>query len=422
VTPPDDATVRRLLEELAGVKPTAKDSARALTRVRSLLAKPAVQPSRWRIPMLARIAAGVVVAVGGSILLFGWIKSSGAAPTFAEVQEKVQATRTVKLTQTTTMPDGSTEKSRIFVQAPGLLRAEGDDGSYAIIDSVKHQSLAVNPKEKKATLLLGMSDKIGPGNFYEMIRNMAKDVVENLPEKTIGSKKAVGYRVRVEFGDEKKEANVWVDADTKLPVRVELSEKDKTGRGIATVISDFVFDAPMNPTLFRMTPPEGYQVTTLGSATPLPAAPTDADQRAPLVSPGVGIGPVRFGMSKEEVIKAIGQPDSIPPEGKGIELRYASRGFSLNVTPSRGLVMIFCYTQKTTFWKTNDFQGKTKEGIVMGDSEKKIVATYGKPNSREEREGGTIYLQYSEPSIHFTLFGDKLVQYMLQMTRPPEKK
>ncbi len=47
----------------------------------------------------------------------------------------------------------------------------------------------------------------------------------------------------------------------------------------------------------------------------------------------VAIGPVRFGMSKGEIIKHFGQPDEI--SGKGTELSYvSSKGLSFTVPPN----------------------------------------------------------------------------------------
>jgi outer membrane lipoprotein-sorting protein len=388
----------------------------------ALLAASAAHASRrWRISMVAPIAASILFLAGGTMLLLAWIWSSGTNLAFAEVQEKVAGTRTVTFTQIIKAEGNPFRKTRIFIQAPGLMRGEQEDGTYTIMDSEKRQSLTLDPKEKKAVLFLGLSEMIAVPNVYELVRDAAQDVLENLPEQAIGGKKAVGYRVRFGVGANKKEARVWVDPKTKLPVRIEQSEKDQAGREIAQLAcTDFVFDAPLDAALFRMTPPEGYKVVTMGTATALPPAPNEADKAAPLVTPGVGIGPARFGMSKEEVIKVLGPPDSIPPEGKGIMLLYFSRGFQVDVTPKRGLVGIHCVTQKTFLTKVNDFRGKTKEGIAMGASEKMIEQAYGKPDSRTTNGPATTYLRYNNPDLQLTLFDDKLVGIFLQPAPPPK--
>jgi outer membrane lipoprotein-sorting protein len=419
VTNPDDAEVLRLLENLAGLQPDAEASARALARVHTTLLNSPAPRSQWRIPMALRIAASVLVLAGGTVLLLAWIRPSQAAPTFAEVQEKVQSARTIRFMRNPGL-DGS-KKSLVYMQVPGLVRVENPDGTFFIRDNENHQSLAVDPKGQRAVLTLGLADENGFLNFFNMIRDAAHDVIENLPEQIIDGKKAIGYRVHMGVGqDKKKEACVWVDPKTKLPVRIEMNNKDMTGREVLQYVwSDFVFDAPLDAALFRTTPPEGYVVVTRGLATPLPAPPTEADKRAPLIIPGVGIGSARFGMSKEEITKVLGPPDYLPPEGKGNQLEYLSRGFGLNVDPLRGLVRIDCVTRKAVELKVNDFQGKTKEGIAMGDNEKKIVAAYGEPDRRETHAEMT-QLHYFD-NISFNLVDDKLVRFTLTMPHGADK-
>jgi outer membrane lipoprotein-sorting protein len=420
VTAPDDVEVLRRLEQLAAVKPDANATLRALERVRTALTNAPAPRSQWRIPMALRIAACVLVLAGGTVLLLAWIRPSQAAPTFAEVQEKVQGTRAIRFMQNLGL-DPPSKKSLVYMQVPGLVRLENPDGTFFIRDNEKHQSLAVDPKGKRAVLTLGLADENGFLNFFNMIRDAAQDVIENLPEQIIDGKKAIGYRVRMGVGqDKKKEASVWVDPKTKLPVRIEMNYKDMTGREVLQrVWSDFVFDAPLDAALFRTTPPEGYVVVTRGLATPLPAPPAEADKRAPLVIPGVGIGSARFGMSKEEVIKALGLPDYLPPEGKGNQLEYLSRGFGLKVEPLRGLVRIDCVTRRIVELKVNDFQGKTKEDIAMGDNEKKIVVAYGEPDLRETHQEMTqLHYFNNYPHMSFNLVDDKLIRFALTTPEP----
>jgi hypothetical protein len=91
-------------------------------------------------------------------------------------------------------------------------------------------------------------------------------------------------------------------------------------------------------------------------------------------------------------------------------LNYFSRGFSLLVSPKRGLMMINCVSQKTFITKVNDFQGKTKEGIGLGASPTDVERAYGKPSRRENNGPNTLYLEYDQLGLHFTLFDERVVQ------------
>jgi outer membrane lipoprotein-sorting protein len=423
MTTPDDEVIRRL-ERLTAVEPGAEATARALERARSaLVSAPIPRPSRQRRAlMVARIAAGILLLAVGTSLL-GWFLSprADAGLVFAEVQEKVQKTRSMTCTMTTIRQGKATSKDRILLLVPNLTRFEGANGTVSVMDFEQRKAMLVEPAKKKARIIQGMALENPIPNVYDLLRTATQDVVENLPERTIDGKKAVGFRVRLSVGERKEEASVWVDPQTKLPLRMEMLRTDKEGREEGQVMSDFVFDAPLDASLFRMTPPEGYEVETSGVATDVPP-PKDPDLSAPVITPGVGIGPARFGMSKEEVIKVLGEPDSIPAEGKGMILSYLqSRGYQLHVTPQRGLVMIICVTQKTFFVKVRDFSGKTKEGIGMGATEKEVEQAYGKPDSRRTWATDAVGLSYNRLGIDLTLHGDKLLQMMFKAP-PPAKK
>ena len=87
------------------------------------------------------------------------------------------------------------------------------------------------------------------------------------------------------------------------------------------------------------------------------------------VTPLVGIGKVRFGMSEEEVINILGKPDKRQPRC----LIYRPLGLSVILHPKLGLFSFGCFTKKAILWwdrfSARDFRGATKEGIGMGSSE-----------------------------------------------------
>lgn len=135
------------------------------------------------------------------------------------------------------------------------------------------------------------------------------------------------------------------------------------------------------------------------------------------VYPSVGVGSIRFGMSRENVIKEIGEPEKV--EDGGMSFLYRSKGFSLMVSPKGGVQYFNFYTRKVAppFTSVKDFSGKTKEGISMGASRSKILAAYGLPNS-ERKNGPQITLEYEHLGLTFILLKDKLVQFFMSM--PPK--
>ena len=104
-------------------------------------------------------------------------------------------------------------------------------------------------------------------------------------------------------------------------------------------------------------PPKGNE-STISSTDPVPKTDdvTDTtepkDEEPPVVVstqeggivPLVGVGPINFGMSKEQVIAALGEPDVI--EGGGIAMFYPkSKGLSFIFDLTKGVREISCWSQ-----------------------------------------------------------------------------
>jgi outer membrane lipoprotein-sorting protein len=411
---PDHPETVRSLQGLAEVDASPERVARALERVRSILLSPEpvrVSP-RQTILSVTRIAAGILLAVGIGGLVWWFINSgSGAALAFSDVEEKVQKTQTVTFKWIHERKGQPVEIERVWIKAAGLLRVEFADGRVMITDYTQRKSLTLDPDKKEAKIIQGLG--LSMPNIYEMLRDIPKDTVKPLPDKEIGGKQVPGFLVRIAFGKSRHDASVWIDRQTRLPVRMEMAGKDDKGREAREVMKDLVFDQALDAALFSLAPPAGYKTQTEGIAE-LPPLPKEPDVIAPVLTPKVGIGPAKFGMSKDEVIRVLGKPDAIPKEGRGQILQYLSRGYILTVTPQRGLVIISCASQKAFLPKVRDFRGKTRDGIGIGTAAKDIEKAYGKPDRRENNGPATLYLSYHRLGIDFTLFDDKVVQIMLQ--------
>ena len=142
-----------------------------------------------------------------------------------------------------------------------------------------------------------------------------------------------------------------------------------------------------------------------------------ASQQAPgpaeglVVELGIGIGPVKFGMSKNQVIEHFGEPDK--KEGKDVGLDYiASKGLSFLLHPTKGLVSIDCWSKEYPFplAEIATFTGRTKEGLAIGASRKEIETTYGQPSS-VNTQGPLTVLQYDNVAAIFTLKSNRLVKF-----------
>jgi hypothetical protein len=411
----DDELIRRL-QRLGNLAPTADNTSQALARVRRALVHDPVQnlPLARKI-LLKRAAAAAVLllAVGG---VFAWLLPAplSARATFADVQAAMKAPRSVTCRQTTRSEGKPDETTRLLILGNGVCRAEEADGNYTLTDTGKSRALLVNAKKHTASLILGVN--VPQVNLYDHIKNLSSAAFARpLPGKKIAGKDVLGFVVKVQGQD----LTVWADARTKLPVRVEAHGKDEKGKTAEVIIDEFVFDKELDARLFSFEPPAGYQFDSKGVAE-LPAAPDDPRLKDLVVTPLVGIGPVKFRMPRADVEKLLGKPDEIQEMGKNgaaWNLNYGSRGFFIGVSKSLGVINFSCVKKEVMFTRARDFSGKTDKGIAMGASTADVIKAYGPSNSKETKMG-SIYLSYGKLWADFTFFDDKLVQMNFYLPRP----
>jgi len=236
-----------------------------------------------RLCAAAVMLAVIILALG----LFPWPHTSNLA--FADVVRQIQALRTLtcNFTGTVEVEEGEpavTTKGKSMWMTPGRSRNEivTDIPEPAmhmemvqIVDAVEGRSLGLMPSEKKAIIIRL------EGQTPEMQRNLARSIVDALEElrdgtetplgtRDIASRKATGFHV------EKSGVvcEAWVDPETGLPIEVEM--KTKMFGNSTITYTDFVFNPPLDESLFSLTPPEGYTLMDTPKAVDL-SPPTEQD-------------------------------------------------------------------------------------------------------------------------------------------------
>jgi hypothetical protein len=129
-----------------------------------------------------------------------------------------------------------------------------------------------------------------------------------------------------------------------------------------------------------------------------------------VLEPLVGLGPIRFGMSEEEVIEHFGPPDRVFT-GQVTKLNYVpSRGLSFVMDPERGLQEICCWSEGMLPSRVTTFAGRTKAGIGIGATQEDIIAAYGRPDrTSTDSKGVTQNLHYDRLKARFSLRDGALV-------------
>jgi outer membrane lipoprotein-sorting protein len=249
---------------------------------------------RLRTPRMAiPIAAALLLALGG-LVYFESLTSVGPAVAWADVAAKLRDART--LTYTTTIQGQAVPMtSRFWMKSPGRMRMESSNGFISIMDGDPETQLFLDaptktayfarPRKKRSDsggaksapptdpkakarvtgkfvpgvqVVDRLREKDGKFEFsgFDNLRNLANIKGEPIGKKQIGEVEAQGFRI-LKNGISHI---AWIDPKTRLPLVIEhtLHTGDKD---VTIIMSDFVFDAPLDDALFSLVPPAGYKVT-----------------------------------------------------------------------------------------------------------------------------------------------------------------
>lgn len=145
-----------------------------------------------------------------------------------------------------------------------------------------------------------------------------------------------------------------------------------------------------------------------------PADPNKSEESKFLIEPLVGMGKLHFGMSRDEMIKVLGEP-------QGINMPNINdyTEFGLTVVIRNGVVWsISCGLDPSMIKKCKCM---TTKGIRMGSTKQQIIAAYGEP-FRIADENGLMVLRYKNILMSFSLRDDAVVAMNAMMPPKPDKK
>lgn len=293
------------LPPIRSASPSADDSERFL-RERFVLTRPEPPPTdiealrariaavlRFRASQLSprppikgtimmRTAASLAAVAGLGLLLASFRPTPTAAMTvLQDAQEALVQTRSVSFKMSAVEAGVKSNRApiRIRILASGRVRIDEPDGNYSVTDMKMGRSLRVSSGAKRAQLIERTTapDKAGLVDFYEFFRHIDRQQsgdhprkkIRDLPPQTIGKVEAIGFEVVVGNPLGKENAvmqviRVWVHPKTKLPLRLEHEPKSSVhsygiGPMPTAVCENFVFDEPLDPDLFSLDPPHGYE-------------------------------------------------------------------------------------------------------------------------------------------------------------------
>lgn len=209
-------------------------------------------------------AAVVIIAViigthqfGGSIDV--------ASVTFADVLKNIRNSKT--LTFMVRAKEQEPPIMKVMVIDPYVSRFEflGEQmpsapiigGQIWIIDTDKGKALILDTVKKTGKVYPARREFL---DIYDTFRNFRDRVdfsVEEIGSRQIGDKQAIGFKLKKE--NKNQEITVWADPKTKLPILMEETYENAEGQIMQHFVTDIVFDAELDKSLFILRPPEGYK-------------------------------------------------------------------------------------------------------------------------------------------------------------------
>ncbi|MHC4168652.1 MAG: hypothetical protein ACYSWQ_17005 [Planctomycetota bacterium] len=221
----------------------------------------------WRLIMNSRTiryaaAAVVLIAAALTVHYLGG-SPDGTSVTFAQVMDQIREIRPYAYTQTTRYHHtDNTVVRRFMILNRHQRREEFPDGTVRIFDHSKEPvgMLQLNPNTKRALWKTYPDQEATPINTdtLETLRRFEErpDIyrVEDRGVHEMDGRKTKCFHVP----GENNVYAVWVDIETKLPVRIEL-EHPKHGQTL--IMTEFDFDPGFDETQFDRIPPEGYTLS-----------------------------------------------------------------------------------------------------------------------------------------------------------------
>ncbi len=211
---------------------------------------------------IAKLAAAAVIVIA---VMVGISQLDSSSDAWADVLENIRNSKT--LTCLVRPKEQDPPIMEVMVIHPYLSRFEFlkqipnapiAGGQIWIVDTGKGKSLILDTVKKKGKVCPADKAML---DIYDTFRNFRDNVdysVDEISSRQVGGKRAIGFKLKKE--EEKHEIMVWADPETKLPLLMEVTCENREGQVMQHVVTDIVFDAELDVSLFSLQPPKGYKL------------------------------------------------------------------------------------------------------------------------------------------------------------------
>ncbi len=294
--------IKKKIEQL-NYKSTDKMRSRILSEASKAMEQTinasADKPGVWRIIMRSKIsklavAAVIVIAVLIGVEFIGGPSTTGIV--FAEVLEYINSFG-YTFDLTTVADKKAFDAVHAMVLEPGKMRMNTTVGLgkiSTILDVAEGKSMILFHQFKTAQIQempTMLKDYGAEGILFlctESIVNlwdMQDGTEEQLGEKEIDGETAIGFKVVQEGQYLRSEINIWADAQTAVPVLVEMSmfTLDDSKDAIGFIMNKFDLAAQLDEELFSLKVPSGYTLAYQYSLDELDKKTERSDQAEKIV-------------------------------------------------------------------------------------------------------------------------------------------
>lgn len=118
------------------------------------------------------------------------------------------------------------------------------------------------------------------------------------------------------------------------------------------------------------------------------------------ISPGQGIGPIKFGATADDIEAAFGPADIVHPQG--LSMLYRDKGIVFYMNPRGTLSRFEATSPEANLSIDRDFPGTIQGRIRIGSTAEEVTDFFGTPSGAEHEEGRMVRGTWND--LGMTLF------------------
>jgi outer membrane lipoprotein-sorting protein len=234
------------------LRPTIEETMEAISGI----ARPNVRRTPFHRRRIVRIMVPLA-ALAASIVLTISLWPSAQSSVFAQVIEQIKKADAVAFTMTFKRPGFSDMSANAYAKSPNLLRYDLKSKGHIsinIMNYATHELTSLDPNSNRAIVRKLPADETNV-DIVRRLRQMKPDLAKRVVDTDAESDPNINV---FEIQEDGAPGKIWVDKQTKLPVRIEMYAPPESGLG-GVVYSNFDWNPTIADSMFEI--PAGFKIT-----------------------------------------------------------------------------------------------------------------------------------------------------------------